>query len=119
VELLDSDIATNNRGVAKVKLVCKGTAPCLGSVTLTGRLGTGGKGHSKQDILGTAHFSLKAGATATIDVKLGAHARSVLRFAHGSPRAVLSIRTSSPKPTQTYSVTVQLSTHKIRRHAKR
>ncbi len=120
VELLDSDIATNNRGVAKVKLVCKGTAPCLGSVTLTGRLGsTGGKGHSKQDILGTAHFSLKAGATATIDVKLGARARSVLRFEHGSLRAVLSIRTSSPKPAQTYSVTVQLSTHKIRRHAKR
>jgi hypothetical protein len=116
VRVVGTDVATNGRGVAKVKLACKGTARCLGSVTLTGKLGSTGKGHSKQDILGTAHFSLKAGATATIDVKLSARARSVLSFEHGSLRAVLSIRTSSPKPAQTHSVTVQLSTHKIRRH---
>ncbi len=120
VRVVGTDIATNGRGVAKVKLACKGTARCLGSVTLTGKLGsTGGKGHSKQDILGTADFSLKAGATTTIDVKLSARARSMLRFEHGSLRAVLSIWTSSPKPAQTHSVTVQLSTHKIRRYAKR
>ncbi|HEY5286408.1 MAG TPA: hypothetical protein VIJ50_04820 [Solirubrobacteraceae bacterium] len=120
VSFSSTHIATNGHGVAKVKLACKGTARCLGNITLTGKLNsTGAKGHAKQEMLGTAHFSLEAGATATIDVKLGVRARSALRFAHGFLRAVLSIRTSSSKPAQTHSVTVQLSTHKIRRHVKR
>ncbi len=120
VGLLSPEIATSGRGVAKVKLACRGTARCLGSVTLIGKLGsTDEKGHAKQEMLGTARFSLKAGATATVEVKLSARAKSALRIEHGYLRAVLSIRTSSPEPAQTHSVIVQLSTHKIRRHAKR
>ncbi len=120
VSLVNARLTTSVGGVVAVKLACKGAITCGGKLTLTSRPNRArGRKRPKPQDLGTASFSIKAGASATIEVRLNARGRAMLHSGHGHLAAVLRIFESSPVPAQTYSTSVRLAMSKIERHAKR
>ena len=120
VSLVNARLTTNVGGVVAVKLACKGAITCGGKLTLTSRPNRArGRKRPKPQDLGTASFSIKAGASATIEVRLNARGRAMLHSGHGHLAAVLRIFESSPVPARTYSMSVRLAMSKIGRHAKR
>jgi hypothetical protein len=108
VSLDGSTINVQNSGRAQVKLACTGTATCSGKLALTGK-STPKKGKkAKAQTIGTATFSIPAGKTATIELKLNAAGKALLNADHGRLGATLSVLKSSPIPSQTHTATVQL-----------
>ena len=67
--------ATVKSGKAELKLTCAG-GPCKGTIELTAKVKQGKK--AKSLVIGKAPFSLAAGATATLKVKLSGPAKSEL-----------------------------------------
>jgi hypothetical protein len=63
-------------GKAALKLTCKGEGACKGSLKLKARIKSGGK--TKNLVIGKASFSLAAGATTTLKVKLSGPAKTAL-----------------------------------------
>jgi len=63
-------------GKAVLRLSCKGQGPCKGSLRLTAKLKVNGK--LKKVEIGKASFSLAAGASKTLKVKLSGPAKKVL-----------------------------------------
>ncbi len=63
-------------GKAVLRLSCKGQGPCKGSLKLMAKLKVGGK--LKNTEIGKASFSLAAGTSKTLKVKLSAAAKKVL-----------------------------------------
>jgi hypothetical protein len=63
-------------GKAQLKLTCKGEGPCKGSLKLTAKIKSGGK--TKNLTIGKASFSIAAGATKTLKVKLSGAAKKAL-----------------------------------------
>jgi hypothetical protein len=63
-------------GKAQLKLTCKGEGPCKGSLKLTAKIKSGGK--TKTLTIGKASFSLAAGASKTLKVKLSGPAKQAL-----------------------------------------
>jgi hypothetical protein len=71
-------------GKAQLKLTCKGEGPCKGSLKLTAKIKSGGK--TKNLTIGKASFSIAAGATKTLKVKLsGAAKQALAKGKHGTP----------------------------------
>lgn len=106
-----STIAVQSSGAAAVKLTCTGTGTsmCTGKLTLTVKTkGKGRKKHSKTTTIATATFSIPAGKTATIELKLGAAGHALLAVDHGWLSADLTVLKSSPAPAQTHTENVQL-----------
>jgi hypothetical protein len=107
------DGATINVGrthEAIFKLTCAGTATCSGKLTLT-RSRTNGKGkhkHTKTDTIGTTTFSIPAGKSTAVALKLNAAGGALLSAGHGRLDASLTVVTSSPAPSQTHTETVHL-----------
>jgi hypothetical protein len=113
VALLTTHITTSGHGLAAVKLLCEGNATCQGKLVLTSKpkgkdRGRDGKGRSKTTVIGTANFSIKAGTTATVALKLNARGKSLVHVDHGRLDATLTIVKSSPSPAQTHSEGVRL-----------
>jgi Divergent InlB B-repeat domain len=71
-----SGAALYQGGKAVLKLSCKGQGPCKGSLKLMAKLKVGGK--LKNIEIGKASFSLAAGASTTLKVKLAGAAKKVL-----------------------------------------
>jgi hypothetical protein len=63
-------------GKAQLKLTCKGEGACKGSLKLTAKIKSGGK--TKNLTIGKASFSLDAGASKTLKVKLSGPAKQAL-----------------------------------------
>jgi len=63
-------------GKAVLRVSCKGKGPCKGSLKLTAKLKV--KGQLKKVVIGKAPFSLAAGASKTLKVKLVGAAKKVL-----------------------------------------
>jgi Divergent InlB B-repeat domain len=63
-------------GKAQLKLTCKGEGPCKGSLKLTAKIKSGAK--TKSLTIGKASFSLGAGASKTLKVKLSGPAKQAL-----------------------------------------
>jgi hypothetical protein len=113
VALLTTHITTSGHGLAAVKLLCRGSAACQGKLTLTSKTkardkSRDGKGRFKMTIIGTADFSIKAGTTARVALKLNARGKSLVHVNHGRLDATLTIVKSSPSPAQTHSEGVRL-----------
>jgi PKD repeat protein len=109
--LLGSSLSVSRAGSSGARLACAGSAPaCAGRLVLVARTRTTVGGHSRVRIvtLATGSFSILAGRSATITLRLSASGRRILRAAHGRLPAVLSIVRSSPAPTQTQTKTVRL-----------
>jgi hypothetical protein len=118
VSLADTRIATKRDGRAEVELKCAGTGRCSGKLTLSvrtqgmfekrGRSGRGGQRRSKTTTIGTTTFSISPGKTTTVDVKLNAAGRTLLRADHGHLGASLAILELTPNPANTQTKDVQL-----------
>jgi len=113
VALLTTHIPASGHGLAAVKLLCTGSAACQGKLALTSKTkardrSRDGEKRVKTTVIGTAGFSIKAGRTATVVLKLNARGKSLLHVAHGRLDATLMIVKSSPSPAHTHSEGVQL-----------
>jgi hypothetical protein len=119
VSLAGTSVTVQSNGMALVKLDCIGIASCHGKLTLTGK-STPKKGKkAKPETIGTATFSIPAGKTVTIELKLNATGRSLLGTAHGHLSASLRILKSSPAPSQTHTESVHLVQQKPHGKAKK
>jgi alpha-tubulin suppressor-like RCC1 family protein len=110
---LDGTTLTVHSGKdAAVKLTCTATATCAGKLTLTVK-GTAKKGKKpKTETIGAAGFSIPAGKTATVKLKLNATGRALLGDDHGRLSASLTILKSAPAPSQTHTESVHLAQQK-------
>jgi hypothetical protein len=110
VSLTGSVLSVHSGGKASVKLTCTGTASCTGKLTLTitskGR-GKHGK-KAKTETIGMAAFSIPAGKTGVVTIKLTAAGRALLQAGHGKLSASLTIVKSSPVPASTKRESVTL-----------
>ncbi len=122
-----TSIAVQGSDRAAVRLTCTGTGTgtCRGRLTLTARTRGGGEGRGKKrrpeatTIIGIVSFSIPAGRTATVDLKLNAVGRELLGADHGRLNATLSILKSSPSPSQTHTDSVQLVLRKAHGEARK
>ncbi len=97
VSLASTGIAVQSDGMTVVKLDCKGSASCEGKLTLSAQATSKAKGKKKHTLtIGTAVFSIAAGMTTTVKVKLNAAGRGLLRADHGRLVARLTILQSAP-----------------------
>ena len=105
VSLASSVIGVQSGGKASVKLTCAGTTTCAGKLTLTVSLKGKGKGKhgkkAKTETIGTAAFSIPAGKTGVVAIKLTTAGRTLLKAGHGKLSASLTILKSSPAPANT------------------
>jgi hypothetical protein len=99
-------------GVATVKLSCSGSATCVGKVTLTVKSKPKKGKKAKTETIGTASFSIPAGNTKLVKVKLNGSGRALLRTAHGHLSAAIKIAKSSPTPSKTETQSVHLKQQK-------
>jgi hypothetical protein len=121
VSLLAARISTRKNGKGTIELRCIGTATCHGTLTLIVKKPTRrrGKRYFKTMTIGTASFSVAAGAKAAIQFELNATGRALLNADHGRLNARLSIRKASPAPAQTRTEMVQLTRQKAHGETKR
>jgi cytochrome c551/c552 len=121
VSLTGSILRVRSNGKGSVKLACTGTAPCTGKLTLTvTSKGKGKRGKkAKAERIGTAAFSIPAGASGVVTIKLTAAGRALLKAGHGKLGASLTILKSSPAPASTARETVQLVQKKAAKGKKR
>jgi hypothetical protein len=119
VSLNSTRIATARDGKAALKLRCTGTGTCGGKLTLTAKTKGKGKKKTNTETIGTATFSIPAGKTATIRLKLNAAGRALLGAHHGRLSASLTILKSSPAPSQTHTESVRLVLQKAHGKAKK
>jgi hypothetical protein len=115
ISLADTGIAVQGDGMALVKLDCKGSASCGGKLTFSAQATSKAKGKKKRTItIGTAGFSIPAGKTATVKVKLDAAGRALLGAAHVHLSAHLAIVQSVPTPTRAQIKDVRLLQQRVR-----
>jgi hypothetical protein len=95
-----------------VKLSCSGSATCVGKVTLTVKSKPKKGKKAKTETIGTASFSIPAGNTKLVKVKLNGSGRALLRTAHGHLSAAIKIAKSSPTPSKTETQSVHLKQQK-------
>jgi hypothetical protein len=107
---LASKRLTTNHGKAVVKLTCAGTGKCVGELTLTVKTRDKGrkKKRSKTTTIATATFSIPPGKTTKVDLELSPTGRALLSADRGRLDATLTIRKSSPTPSQTHTENVDL-----------
>ncbi len=109
VSLVGTSIAVQSDGMALVKLDCKGGANCVGKLTLSAQATSKAKGKKERTItIGTAGFSIAAGKTGAVKVKLDAAGRGLLSAAHGHLSARLTMAQSVPAPAHTQTKSVHL-----------
>jgi hypothetical protein len=121
VSLAGSAITVQRSGQAAVKLACASTTTCSGRLTLTAKVTTkkGRKRHTKTQTIGTVTFSIPAGKTVTIKLKLNGTGRALLSAAHGGLNATLTILKTSPGPSSTQTKSVHLAQQKATKKGKK
>jgi hypothetical protein len=121
VSLVGAHLQTRRNGRGAIELRCLGTAACHGTLILIVKIPTRkrGKRHFKTMTIGTAAFSVAAGATADVQFELNARGRALLSADHGRLNARLTIRKASPAPSQTHTEKVQLVWQKAHGKARR
>jgi hypothetical protein len=102
---------------ALIKLRCTGTARCSGRLTLTIRITTRtAKGkRTRSDAIGAASYSIRAGTSAIVRVRINRLGRTHLTRGHGHLRARLTISKTSPSPRTTTVEAVHLTLQRPRR----
>jgi hypothetical protein len=103
VSLASRRLTTTSHGKAAVKLTCTGTDKCVGELTLTVKMRDRGrkKRPSKTTTIATAVFSIPPGKTTKVELELSSIGRALLSADRGRIGAKLTIRKSSPAPSQT------------------
>jgi hypothetical protein len=100
VSLVSRAITVRRNGRAAVKLSCRGTVKCAGSLKLTIKTRSRKKRHrGKTEIIAISKFAVAPTTTATIELKLNAAGRSLLKAAHGRLSASLTVTETSPPPS--------------------
>jgi hypothetical protein len=115
VSLLSTVLAAQRGGVAFVELTCMGSAgeTCAGKLALSVRLSAGKGRRSHTPTVGTASFSIVAGKTASVRIRLNTTGRALLRKDHGRLNASLAILQSAPA-NHFQTMTVHLRQQKTR-----
>lgn len=110
VSLAGTQIRVQSGGMAAVKLTCTGMGTCSGKlkVTSTTTKGKGKRAVSTTKTVGTAAFSIVAGKTATVAVKLDVVGRALLKKDRGRLDATLTILESFVGSTTTRRESVRL-----------
>lgn len=103
VSLLDARLAVSRRNIALVKLTCSAPAACRGKLALTEKRTRKHDGKSLPETvtIGAVDFSLKAGKSGTIAIKLGPTGRDLLDAAKGKLAAHLAIVQLAPASSHT------------------
>jgi hypothetical protein len=105
------NIVVQRDGTALIKLACSGNAGgsgCAGKLTLSTQAASRGKRRSHTGTVASTGFSIAAGKTTTVPVKLDATGRALLGAAHGHLSAHLTIVQSAPAPAHTRTESVHL-----------
>jgi hypothetical protein len=103
-------ISVESNHAAAIELTCSDVSRCAGKLTLTVSA-TAGKGKTpktKTKSIGTAGFSIAAGAKTTVMVSLNKVGRALLGAAHRGIGALLTIFRASPPPNKVQSQHVHL-----------
>jgi hypothetical protein len=125
LSLSGATIAVRRGGIAAVELMCAGAGTCRGKLTLqVTNTSTDGRGHriaahaksgehaknsrSRRTTIGTGTFSIPAGRTAIVTLRLDAAGRALLKAHHGRLSASLTIVESSGGSTSTRYESVHL-----------
>jgi hypothetical protein len=111
------DIVIQRDGTALIKLACSGNAGgpgCAGKLTLSTQAASRGKRRSHTVMIASTGFSIAAGKTTTVPVKLSSTGRALLGAAHGHLSAHLTIVQSAPGPARTRTESVHLFRLKVR-----
>jgi PQQ-like domain len=117
IALDGSTITVQRNHDALIKLTCTGTARCSGRLTLTVKrtTGKGKKRHTKTQTIGTATFSIPAGSSETVKLRLNATGRAFVAAARGHLSASLLVLKTSPSPTNSQSHLVHLVQQKAKK----
>jgi hypothetical protein len=100
VSLVSRAITVRRHGRAAVKLSCRSTVKCVGSLKLTTKTRPRKKRHpGKTEIIASSKFAVAPDTTAIIELKLNAAGRSLLKAAHGRLGASLTVMETSPTPS--------------------
>jgi hypothetical protein len=107
VSLAVANIPVEQNGAAVLKLACVGDESCHGKLTLEIKQSTKGKrdnGKSHNLVVGTASYTISAGATASVTVHLDGVGRALLRGGHGQLAAGLQISLAGVGQVETKTV---------------
>jgi hypothetical protein len=99
-------VRRSGRGLARVS--CSGSDASSGRIELTVRARPSSKRHPRVRVLASTRFSVAAGATVVIGLRLGASGRAVLKRAHGRLSATLTVVRTLPAPAQIHSRGIRL-----------
>jgi hypothetical protein len=119
VSLLSKRISVQSNRRALLKLRAAGDVACKGKLTLEVKIKLAKK-HTKIKAIGAASFSLLAGKTAVVKLKLTAYGAKLLASRHGRLGARLLIAKSSPVPAHAHIASVrliQLKAHNVKKKA--
>jgi hypothetical protein len=122
ITLASASIAVQRDDMALVKLACTGGEECAGKLIFSAKTTSKAKDAKKRSrtvTLGTARFSIAAGKTITVKIKLDAAGRALLCTDHGRVNANLAVLEFAPSPSLTHTESVQLVRQKIARGRKR
>ena len=110
VALAATTLKVVKRNHALLQLSCDGTTTCSGKVTLTVtlRIKRGRRRLIRTEAMGSALFSITAGNSETVTLKLNSAGRTLLAAGHGHLGAILDIVKASPIPSQTEMRAVHL-----------
>ena len=110
VALAATTLKVVRKNHALLQLSCNGTATCSGKVTLTVtlRIKSGKRRLIRTEAVGSAVFSIPAGKSETVTLKLNFAGRRLLAAGHGHLGAILDIVKASPIPSQTEARAVRL-----------
>jgi|HubBroStandDraft_6_1064221.scaffolds.fasta_scaffold62365_3 hypothetical protein len=110
VSLVSPAIAVQRNGRAAIKLSCRGTVKCAGSLRLATKTRPREKRHpGKTEIIAISKFAVAPDTTAIIELKLNAAGRSLLKAAHGRLGASLTVMETSPTPSHIDKQSVRLT----------
>jgi hypothetical protein len=110
VSLSGTALTVKSNGQSTVKLKCVGNASCSGELTLTAKqhYKSGGKNRTRTVKIASAKFSVPAGRTTTVNIKLNSTGRNMLKSAHGTLNGSLQTKKSKPAPAQNFTMSVKL-----------
>jgi PKD repeat protein len=115
IALAGTSMPVQGNGHAAIKLVCAGNAPvCVGQMKMTIKIasGKGARRRVRTVTIATGGFSVKAGQSTLVQLRLNATGRALLRARGGHLQATLIIVKSSPAPLHTQSRVVRLNLQK-------
>jgi hypothetical protein len=101
-------VPVQRRARAALKLAGRGTRACKGRLTLAVRMKARNR-RPQMRTVGASTFSIPAGRTRTVTVKLNAMGRLLLGAAHGRLGATVAILKMSPAPARSLTATVSLT----------